>query len=87
MTSRTQTIKLVAEPTEVGRTPWSAAGPLASQLLRSQQLRRRRLSFAACRNVGQAILAAAGFQPAAVKCRIARKSRLKGGCRQDCLPH
>jgi hypothetical protein len=33
---------------------------------------------------------AAGFQPARFDykgCHIARKSRLKGGCRQDCLPH
>ena len=40
--------------------------------------------------VGQPILAAAGFQPAPADCedsRPGRKSRLKGGCRQDCLPH
>ena len=40
--------------------------------------------------VGRPILAAAGFQPALAWCedsRIARNSRLKGGCRQDCLPH
>jgi hypothetical protein len=46
--------------------------------------------FAACRHVGQPILAAAGFQPALAageSLHVARKSRLKGGCRQDCLPH
>jgi hypothetical protein len=40
--------------------------------------------------VGQPILAAAGFQPARDRIedsRVLRKSRLKGGCRQDCLPH
>src|ERR1700735_1437105 len=40
--------------------------------------------------VGQPTLPAAGFQRALDGCedsRIARKSRLKGGCRQDCLPH
>jgi hypothetical protein len=40
--------------------------------------------------VGRPILAAAGFQPALFvreDSHIARKSRLKGGCRQDCLPH
>src|ERR1019366_3965500 len=40
--------------------------------------------------VGQPILAAAGFEPAPANCedsRPGRKSRLKGGCRQDCLPH
>jgi hypothetical protein len=40
--------------------------------------------------VGQPILAAAGFQPALAgieDSRMSRKSRLKGGCRQDCLPH
>jgi hypothetical protein len=39
--------------------------------------------------VRQPILVAAGFQPALGACEnsgIARKSRLKGGCRQDCLP-
>jgi PAS domain S-box-containing protein len=39
--------------------------------------------------VGQPILAAAGFQPALADCedsRTARKSRLKGGCGQDCPP-
>jgi hypothetical protein len=42
------------------------------------------------RIVGRPILAAAGFQPAFFvreDPRITRKSRLKGGCRQDCLPH
>ena len=40
--------------------------------------------------VGQPILAAAGFQPAFPACEGSRtpgESRLKGGCRQDCLPH
>jgi hypothetical protein len=40
--------------------------------------------------VRQPILAAAGFQPALAgieDSRMSRKSRLKGGCRQDCLPH
>jgi len=40
--------------------------------------------------VGQPILAAAGFQPALAASEdscMARKSRLKGGCRQDCPPH
>ena len=40
--------------------------------------------------VGQPILAAAGFEPAPVECddsRLGGRSRLKGGCRQDCLPH
>jgi hypothetical protein len=40
--------------------------------------------------VGQPILAAAGFQPAIPgyeDSRIARKSRLKGGCGQNCPPH
>ena len=40
--------------------------------------------------MGQPILAAAGFQPALTGSegsRMARESRLKGGCRQDCLPH
>jgi hypothetical protein len=40
--------------------------------------------------VGQPIMAAAGFQPAFAdrECWLmAGKSRLKGGCRQDCLPH
>jgi hypothetical protein len=40
--------------------------------------------------VGQPIVAAAGFQPAFAKCegsQIERKSRLKGGCGQDCPPH
>jgi hypothetical protein len=40
--------------------------------------------------VGRPILAAAGFQPARAACealRTLRTSRLKGGCRQDCLPH
>jgi hypothetical protein len=36
--------------------------------------------------VGQTILAAAGFQPAVRGLRQAR-SRLKGGCGQDCPPH
>jgi hypothetical protein len=34
--------------------------------------------------------AVAGFRPALAGCEvshIARKSRLKGGCRQDCPPH
>src|SRR5688572_9570350 len=31
--------------------------------------------------------AAAGFQPALLMDALGRKSRLKGGCRQDCLPH
>jgi hypothetical protein len=34
--------------------------------------------------VGQAILPAAAFQAALVK---REESRLKGGCRQNCLPH
>src|ERR1039458_79268 len=41
------------------------------------------------RSVGQPILAAAGFQPALAWCddsRLAGKSRLKGGCGQDCPP-
>src|ERR1017187_10269435 len=41
-------------------------------------------------SVGQPILAAAGFQPALSSIedfRMPRRSRLKGGCRQDCLPH
>src|ERR1022692_3845834 len=41
-------------------------------------------------SVGQPILAAAGFQPALAgieDSRMPRKSRLKGGCRQNCLPH
>ena len=42
--------------TKVGRTPWSAAGPLASQPLPSRQPRRR--------FVWQPILAAAAFQAA-----------------------
>jgi hypothetical protein len=46
---------------------------------------------AACDDsVGQPILAAAGFQPAPEGIggsHMPRKSRLKGGCRQDCLPH
>jgi hypothetical protein len=40
--------------------------------------------------VGQPIMAAAGFQPAFAdreRWLMAGKSRLKGGCRQDCLPH
>jgi hypothetical protein len=40
--------------------------------------------------VGQPILAAAGFQPAPAgigDSHMPRKGRLKGGCRQDCLPH
>src|ERR1035441_5225367 len=39
--------------------------------------------------VGRPILAAAGFQPAVEigTSRIVREGRLKGGCRQDCLPH
>ena len=38
--------------------------------------------------MGQAILAAAGFQPALTGSEGSRmESRLKGGCRQDCLPH
>jgi hypothetical protein len=40
--------------------------------------------------VGQPILAAAGFQPALEDCeeaRMARESRLKGGCGQNCPPH
>src|ERR1017187_2670196 len=41
-------------------------------------------------HVGQPILAAAGFQPAFSSIedfRMPRISRLKGGCRQDCLLH
>src|SRR5450756_1541985 len=53
--------------------------------------RREELSIALLLTlVGQPILAAAGFQPALAVCRdsrSARKSRLKGGCRQNCLPH
>jgi hypothetical protein len=40
--------------------------------------------------VGQPILAAAGFQPALTSrktCAATRKGRLKGGRRQNCLPH
>jgi hypothetical protein len=42
--------------------------------------------------VGQPILAAAGFQPATARAKhegslTALKSRLKGGCGQDCPPH
>jgi hypothetical protein len=37
--------------------------------------------------VGQPILAAAGFKPALAEKFISRESRLKGGRRQDCLPH
>src|ERR1039457_278382 len=40
--------------------------------------------------VGQPVLTAAGFQPALWSIedfRMPRQSRLKGGCRQDCLPH
>ena len=40
--------------------------------------------------VGQPILAAAGFQPAMAEyehSHLVRKSRLKGGCSQDWLPH
>src|SRR5260370_34450136 len=39
---------------------------------------------------GHPIVAAAGFQPALHQrndSRLIRKCRLKGGCRQDCLPH
>src|ERR1039458_472545 len=40
--------------------------------------------------VGQPILARAAFPPAPAECedsRLGRKGRLKGGRRQDCLPH
>jgi hypothetical protein len=49
-----------------------------------------RPEFQICAFVGQPILAAAGFQAAlAVRedSRTFGKSCLKGGCRQDCLPH
>jgi hypothetical protein len=39
------------------------------------------------RNVGQPILAAAGFQPAIRECADTERAAEKGGCRQDCLPH
>jgi hypothetical protein len=43
-------------------------------------------SFLSSEIVGRTILAAAGFQ-SAFGHSPRSKSRLKGGCRQDCLPH
>jgi len=40
--------------------------------------------------VGRPIVAAAAFQPALFvreDSHMTRNSRLKGGCKQDCLPH
>ena len=51
----------------------------------------RTLSSASlCCNVGQPILAAAAFQAALshhARAFLPGKSRLKAGCRQNCLPH
>jgi hypothetical protein len=52
--------------------------------------RRHFLHAISAQMAGQPILAAAGFQPALTareSSYTARKSRLKGGCRHDCLPH
>jgi hypothetical protein len=40
-----------------------------------------------CCLVGQPILAAAAFQAALSHYFLPGKSRLKAGCRQNCLPH
>jgi hypothetical protein len=60
--------------------PWDAPATTAEN---------RHHSLRLCRTVGQPIVAAC-FQPANSGCedsRTTRKSRLKGGCGQDCPPH